>query len=136
MLNANAMLVRYEHGKQQLGFLGFTIFAQQYQTKDCIAWTPPPNPGDALTIPANSMAAQIGDITRRHKGLYKRFQMYNMMKKALKQLLLFAVDDVYTKPLKDRLNGYAGATTCKLIVHLMTTYGNITMENLAKTMKK
>jgi hypothetical protein len=50
--------------------------------------------------------------------------------KSLKQLLLGAVNDIYTSALKHRVTGYANVSTRQLIVHLYTKYGNITAGDL------
>ena len=58
------------------------------------------------------------------------FHEFNNTDKALKQQLLGAVDDMFTRVLKNRYIGYANVTTKKLLNHLFATYGKITGNDL------
>ena len=75
---------------------------------------------------------QILAENRKHDKATKLFQQYDACDRALKQLLVGAVDEMFIAALRDKHVGYAGTTTLDLLKHLYTTYGNITDYDLHK----
>ena len=55
----------------------------------------------------------------------KLVKQYDATDKALKQLLLSAVDDMFVRTLRHRHVGYANVTTLQLLTHLYSVYANI-----------
>ena len=90
----------------------------------------PINPVPTPVIPPSSTQAQINAIINTHKREAKLFHEFNNTYKALKQQLLGAVDNMFTRALKNRHIGYANTTTKDLLTHLFTTYGEISGNNL------
>ena len=87
-------------------------------------------PNTTPVIPDERTQAQIAAITNTHKRESRIFHEFNNTDKALKQLLLGAVDDMFTRALKNRFIGYANITTKALLTHLFTTYGKISGNDL------
>ena len=95
-----------------------------------VPFVPPANPGPIPVIPTTSTQFQISAITDGHKREARVCHEFNNTDKALKQQLLGAVDDIFTRALKNRYIGYVNVTTKELLNHLFTTYGKITGNNL------
>ena len=62
----------------------------------------------------------------------KLFNQYDACDRALKQLLLGAVDDIFVNLLSNSHVGYANTTTLQLLTHLYDNYGKITDIDLRK----
>ena len=60
------------------------------------------------------------------------YNQYDACDRALKQLLLGAVDDMFINALSDTHVGYANVTTLQLLKHLYKTYGRITDGDLRR----
>jgi hypothetical protein len=58
------------------------------------------------------------------------WKLHHDTKKKLLQQLLAAVDNIFTKALKNNLWGYARTTTLALLTHLAGTYGKISPEDM------
>ena len=63
------------------------------------------------------------------------FLQYDSTDKALKQLLLGAVDDMFVNALSDPHVGYANVTTLQLLTHLYNTYGKVTDADLHRNLQ-
>ena len=129
-LSTNAASIISHLGDGTLGLLWLTVSDAVFNTLSLIAFVPPLNPGPIPIIPDGSTAAQINAITATHKRESKIFQEYNNADKALKQQLLGAVDDMFTRALKNRYIGYANVSTKQLLTHLFLTYGKISGTDL------
>ena len=129
-LNTNAASVPSHLGNGQLGLLFLTVSPAVYNTQSAIEFVPPENPGQEVLIPENSTAAQITSIHRLHDIAAKHFAEYTATDKALKTLLLSAIDETYVRALRDRYIGYANVTTLTLITHLYTAYARISQGDL------
>jgi len=68
----------------------------------------------------------------RATALYKE---YNDTDKALKSLLISAVDDSYIRALKDKYIGYANVIMLQMLTHLYANYAKITPTNLEENDK-
>ena len=62
----------------------------------------------------------------------KVFFQYDATDKALKQLLIGAVDGIFISAVSDAHVAYANVTTLELLTHLYTTYGSITDADLRR----
>ena len=130
LLSTNAASVISHLGNGALGLLWLVVSNTVYNTLSAAPFVPPQNPGPIPIVPAGSTGAQITILTDTHAREAKLFHEYNNTDKALKQLLLGAVDDMFTRALKNRYIGYANVTTKELLAHLFTTYGRISGSDL------
>ena len=130
LLSTNAASIISHLGNGILGLLWLTVSDTVYNTLSVIPFVPPANPGPSPVIPVPSTQAVITAITNTHKRESRIFHEFNNTDKALKQLLLGAVDDMFTRALKNRFIGYANVTTKALLTHLFTTYGKISGNDL------
>jgi hypothetical protein len=69
-------------------------------------------------------------LLREHKANTNLFKEYIATDKALKQQVIAAVDAMYLKPLRNRITGFATATTLEMLTHLYTSYGRLTPADL------
>ncbi|CAB9530520.1 expressed unknown protein [Seminavis robusta] len=69
-----------------------------------------------------------------HDQTYKNeldaWKLYHKSEAQILQQILDAVNDTYTKALKDRMWGYGNTSPFDIITHLVTTYGKITETDL------
>ena len=70
-----------------------------------------------------------------HKERYEEFKRYDQIDKALKSLLIAAVDEVHIRTLRDKYIEYANATTKQLIKYLYDTCARINEQDLKKNNK-
>ena len=132
LLSTNAASIVSHLGSGTLGLLWLTVSDLVYNTLSPTPFVPPPNPGPIPIIPANSTGVVVTSLTDTHNREAKLFHEYNNTDTALKQLLLGAVDDMFTRALKNRYIGYANVSTKELLAHLFTTYGQINGGDLRK----
>ena len=125
-LNTCAASVHSHRGNGKLGLLALTVQLDVLDTLSSVKFEPPTNPGPHPTIPNTSTASQITNIRRLHKEQFDEYLQYDQVDKALKSLLISAVDEACIRCLRHRHVGYAQVTTLQLITHLYDTYGRIT----------
>jgi hypothetical protein len=127
-LNANAISVHSTRGGGLHGHLTLTVTAARYLTIAGqlnpfeIPLAPPAQP----PIPANSSAAIVGEIVRRHQARLREFQIYHDTDKALVRAIIAATPLTYIETLSDPELGFAQVSTLALLNHLHSTYGTIT----------
>ena len=114
-LSINAASIISHLGNNALGLLWLTVSSTVFNTLSFATFIPPVNPGSIPIIPPCATAAQINTLTDAHKREAKLFQELNNTNKALKQQLLGAVDDMFTRALKNRYIGYKIVATKQLI---------------------
>lgn len=131
-LNTNAASVRSHLGNGRLGLLYLTVTPEVYNTLSEVEFVPPPNPGPTVEYPDNATQYQIQATNKAYEKAAKLFNEYDACDRALKQLLLGAVDDMFINALCDRHVGYANVTTLDMLTHLYDTYGKITEIDLNK----
>ena len=129
-LSTNAASVISHLGNGALGLLWLIVSDAVYNALSTVPFIPPINPGPIPIIPALSTGPVIASLTATHERESKIFHEYNNTDKALKQLLLSVVDDMFTRALKNRFIGYANVSTKQLLTHLFQTYGKITGSDL------
>ena len=105
-LNTNAASIYSNRGNGQLGLIFLTLKPEVHDTISSVQFIPPTNPGPNPTIAPNSTGAQIAEIRRRHKESYDEWMRYDQTDKALKKLLLAAVDESYVRSLRDKCWAY------------------------------
>ena len=70
-----------------------------------------------MEYPENATQFQIRAADKAHAQATKLFQQYDSCDRALKQLLLGAVDDMFVVDLSDRHIGYGNCTTLDLLTY-------------------
>ena len=96
-LNANAASVHSHLGNGKLGLLYLTDSPEEYNTLSYVPFEPPTNPGLTPTYPERATQFLISAADRKHDTNTKIFQQYDACDRALKQLLLGAVQDMFIK---------------------------------------
>jgi hypothetical protein len=128
---ANAMAVPSDGGDGQLGHARLVLSANAYATA---------SHGHVAYITPVKPARVEHAINATQETMYRTDQDYNIdlaawklhhdTEKKLLQQLLAAVDNIFTKALKNNLWGYARTTTLALLTHLAGTYGKISPEDM------
>jgi hypothetical protein len=129
-LKANAASIQSHLGNGLLGLLYLTVSPAVYATLSATAFIPPINPGPTPTIPAGSTGAQISNIRFTFNTATVIFRDFDLADKALKQLLLGAVDDMFVRSLQTKYISYLNATTRQLLDHLYSQYAQISAADL------
>ena len=135
LLSTNAASVISHLGNGALGLLWLIVSDTVYNTLSNTPFVPPLNPGPIPIIPALSTGPVIASLTATHERASKIFHEYNNTDKALKQLLLGAVDDMFTSALKNRYIGYANVSTKQLLTHLLKLTARSQVTTSASTRK-
>ena len=117
-LNTHAASVHSNRGDGKLGLLFLTVKPAVYNTQSTVPFNPPTNPGQNPTIAAELTGPQISEIRRQHKELVEEFNQYLQTDRALKSILIAAVDEAYIRSLRDKYIGYANVTTLDMLTHL------------------
>jgi hypothetical protein len=94
------------------------------------AFVPPANPGPTPIIPAGATGAQISNIRFAFNAATALFRDHDLADRALKQLLLGAVDDMFVRTLQTKYIGYLNVTTRQLLDHLYSQYAQISAADL------
>ena len=131
-LNANAAFIHTHWGNGRLGLLLLTVQPAVYNKLYNLSFVPPVNPGPAVTYPNNPNQHQIIAVNKLHKINTRFFKQYDTCNRAIKQLLLGAVDDMFVNVISNPHVGCANVTTLKFITHLYDKYVRITDRDLEK----
>src|SRR5687768_2732694 len=102
-----------------------------YNTFSAVPFVPPVNPGPQPIIPNAATGPQILALTKAFNKNCRIWREYSAPDKALKQQLLSTVQDMYYKTLRHRVTRCANVPTKAIIMHLYSTYGQITPSDLA-----
>ena len=129
-LKSNAASIPSTLGGGNHGLLGLVLAAATYQLFTGHAFVMPLNPGAVPVIPAGATAAHTGELVCQHGENLQMYQETQRTDQALKQQLLNAVDEMYTRGLRNPHTGYSNVTTMGLLTHLYNTYGSITSMDL------
>jgi hypothetical protein len=130
LLNQNAASVDSNLGGGQHGLLGLTVSPAIYATVSPVLFVLPAHPGQHPVHLPGATAAQISEANRLHDVLLRTWQLTQATDKALKQLLLAALDPMYVHTLRHRLTGFAAISTRQLLDHLYLKYGRISAQDL------
>ena len=122
-------------GNGRLGLLYLTVTPEVYNTLSQTRFIPPVNPGPTTEYPDNATQFQIRAVDKAHASATKLFNQYDACYRALKQLLIGAVDDMFINILSDPHVGYANETTLRLLTHLYNTYEKTNPRDLRKNAK-
>jgi hypothetical protein len=101
-----------------------------YATLSATAFLAPVNPGPTPDIPEGSTGAQIAEHRFAYTAETDLFKQYDLADKALKQLLLGAVDDMFVRSLATKYIGYLNVTTRQILTHLYGQYARISAADL------
>ena len=129
-LNQNAASVQSNLGDGEQGHIYLTVTDAVYATLSNTPFIEPLNPGITPISPAGATARQISQTRTDFSENRRIFNQFNNTDKALKQLLLSAVNDIYLKALKHPIIGYSHVTTKQLLQHLYRRYGQLTPQDL------
>ena len=130
-LNANATTIPSNRGNGTLGHLRLVVNATTYSTRSGgTVFVEPANPGTQAPRAIGATQIQITEDNRRYDRDTIEYALYNSTGDILKHQLLQAVEDVYTKALKERDMGYGRVPVLRLLEHLDTHYGTIEDDEL------
>jgi hypothetical protein len=129
-LNANAASVQSHLGNGVLGLLYLTVSPAVYATLSAVPFIPPVNPGSAPVIPNAATGPQIANIRAEFVEATALFTKYSTTDKALRQLLVGAVDEMFIRRLQTKYLGYLNVTTRQLLDHLYAQYARISSSDL------
>ena len=129
-LNSNSASVQSNLGYGTLGLLKMTVSLSVYNTLLSISFIVPVNPGSIPIIPTNSTGSQIAELCYAFDTASALFNEYNRTNKALRQILLSTVDEMFIRSLRHSYVGYGLTTTCAILDHLYATYANISSADL------
>ena len=129
-LNANAVSVHSNLGDGLLALLFLTISPAVYNTLSVVPFAPHVNPGATAIIPFDASGPAATTLRHSHQLELDLFNEYTNTDKALKQILLGAVDEIYLRSLRNKYVGYQNHTTRDILDHLYNTYANISSTDL------
>ena len=124
-LNLNAVSFQSNLGCGTLGILYLPVSPAVYATLSGIALVVPVNPGASPIIPDGATCPQINDLWYTFQAATALFNKCDRTDKALSQLILSAVEEMYVCSLRHRYARYGQTTTRQLLDHLYATYANI-----------
>ena len=128
-LNTYAMEIDSYIRNVRLRLLYLTVTPAMYNTQSATPFVLPKNPGPATIVPLGATGPKIIEINRAYRHNSVIFKEYDYTDKAVKALLMSAIDKTYNCALQDRYFGYANVTTLETLMHLYTNYARITPNN-------
>ena len=129
-LNPNDVLVKSNLHCGTFRLLYLTVSPASYATLSTSNFVVPVNPGPKPVIPEHSTGPQIADISYAYHAATTFFNEYYRTGKALRQLMLASVEEMYVRSLRHRYAGYGQTSTHQLLDHLYATYVNISPADL------
>merc|ERR1740124_146289 len=124
-LSANAASVQLHLGNGRLGLFFLTVLPavlkNPFPNPVCATLNPGP---DAINTPG-ATGAQISTLSHSHIVASKLYKEYDATDKALKQLLIGAVDPMLFAVMRHRHIGFANVTIPQFLTHLYNTYAMI-----------
>jgi hypothetical protein len=131
-LIANAMSVPSTRGGGQHGHLSLVMPAAEHDYITNVAFVIPVHPGQPPVHQNNATNAQIHAADTAYNREIEEFQTYVTTRNSLRAGLLASIEEDYYNLLKDPIFGYATVTPLDILLHLHSTYGNITAKDLEK----
>ena len=129
-LNSNAASVHSNLGCGTLGHLVLTVSPTVYSTLSATAFIVPVNPGSEPVPSRNASRDTVSDARYSYSKKKEAFDIYIATDKALRQLLLASVDEMFIRSLRHKYIGYGNVTTREILDHLYSAYASITSSNL------
>ena len=114
-----------------LGHLALIISTAEFETvNNNVAYVTPVDPGASLTVAPAATAAQTKEATRLHDIATNNYQVYVNTRTHLRNQIINSVPDKYISVLKHHLTHYSNRSPLELLMHLTTTYGTVTSDDL------
>ena len=133
----NAAAIHTNLGGGNLGYIGLVVSPAKYLIiSGGTAFVPHPNPPPLPVIPAGSTQPQIASITATHKEQKRLFKEQEAIKKAIKNQITQAFDEIYIEELKNPYTGYNNVTIQDIFTFLYSTCGKVTTIDLEDNEKK
>ena len=129
-LNSNAASVQLNLVFSTLGLLHLAVSPAVYATLLATAFIAPVNPCAEPTIPLIASGPQIINLQYAHDVSTAVFNEYDRTNKALRLMLISAVNEMFIWSLCYRYVGYVTTTTRTILDHLYATYANISFADL------
>ena len=129
-LNSNAASVQLNLVFSTLGLLHLAVSPAVYATLLATAFIAPVNPGAEPTIPLIASGPQIINLQYAHDVSTAVFNEYDRTDKALRQMLISAVNEMFIWSLCYRYVGYVTTTTRTILDHLYVMYVKISSADL------
>ena len=127
-LNENSALVQSNLGYGQLGLLYLTVSPDAYNTLSATIFIPPVNPGATAII--TSGATVVANERRSFANATALFKQYDSSDKALKKMIIGAVDEMFVRFLQTKYIGYLNVSTCDILNYLYSKYTRISAADL------
>ena len=129
-LNSNAASVQSNLGDGMLSLLYFTVFPIFYTTLSSTEFVVPVNPGSEPIIPDGATGPAIADPCYSFQLAKDIFTDYDNTDKALHQIILASVENLYVRSLCHRYIKYGRTTTHQPLNQLYAVYTNISPVDL------
>ena len=107
-----------------------TLQGEVFNTLSDVEFVPPVNPDQHPVIPEGSTGPASASVRKEHEDKFKEFLIYDQTEKALKSLLISAVDEKHIRSLRHKHVSYANVTTLTMLNHLYDCYARITLTDL------
>jgi hypothetical protein len=134
-INANAMAIPSSRGGGAHGHLALCMSPPDYLALTNVAWQAPVHPGQAPVIPNGATGPQITEINRQYKANMEEFTLLKSTEAALRKCLINTTPATYIDILANEIFEYANVTPAAIIEHMQTTYGQVTLDDLAANME-
>lgn len=129
-LKANAASVPSTLGGGRFGHLGLILSDIRYATlADTVPWVSPANPGPFVP-PANGTGPQIEAAKDVWRELKLSFDLCQATEKALIAQVVASIDPIYLRALLNRTTGQYSTDIRAVLLHLFTTHGKITPQQV------
>ena len=129
-IKANAASVPSTLGGGQYGHLGLILSDERYATlAHTVPWVSPANPGPFVP-PANGTGAQIEAAKDVWRELRLSFDLCQATENELIAQVVESIDPIYLRALLNRTTGQYSTDIRAVLLHLFTTHGKITPQQV------
>jgi hypothetical protein len=136
-LYANAMFTESALGGGNHGYLALVMSPADYAAQPGTApFVEPINPGEQPPHVPAATAPQITEANRRYDYAVAKYAEFKAINAQLKLQLIGAVHSTYIEILRDPVFGLANVSARQIILHLLSTYGILTTEDLEENRDK
>ena len=130
-INACDVLVQYDLGGVNLGYLVLTAPPATYTLLSTLPFVEPTIVGPTLTIPGPAPTALVlSELVQTHAENLRVCQEYNDVDRAIKRVNKTIVTKPYIWTLQSRHTGYATVRSLDILTHLHATYGMLEYEDI------
>jgi hypothetical protein len=129
-LNANAASVPSHLGNGALGLLYLTVSLAVYANLSAAPFVPPTNPGPRPIILDDAQGPHIANIRTKSVEATELCKQYITTDKALKQLLVGAVDEMIIRRLQTNYLGYLNVSAQQILDHMYAQHDRISSADL------